>query len=161
MCLIFTLGCFLLFNSSCSQTPSDEYVSKKIGITLPDCEELLYYDDHGGFHGDGRTNIILSFTEENGRKLEDMLAEDQRWSPMPLNSSVELILYGDEENHIGGCLGSFEIPHFKHGYWFFYDKQTGLHWVDYSEFRSRASHNFYVCLYDSDERILYYFGLDT
>lgn len=48
-------------------------------------EEVKYFDDHGGFHGDGMTLITLDFSDN---PLEEKILKDGRWKELPVDETV-------------------------------------------------------------------------
>ena len=71
---IAALFVFILFplaeacsDNSSSRVSGGEYVSKRVGIPIPDCDVLYSENSHGGWLGDGETEIILQFTSETAQ----------------------------------------------------------------------------------------------
>ena len=131
-------------------------------------EEL--YDDHGGFLGDGERFIKISFKDESCIKS---IKENNDWNAFPLTDDLIKALYGkdyslgDTEISEGPLIISekIDIPEIKNGYYYFKDMYEGesLQPEKTAEniFNGAYSYNIVIVLYDTDNKILYYYRLDT
>lgn len=154
---------FILAFTGCAKKTPQQIVLKKTGLSkLPSSEVTFYYESHGWF-GDGATGIILTFTEEGGEKLSNILSEDIRWTPLPMNDIIYAILYG-------GPYGEFdsvdfnsviEVPQIDEGYYFFYDEQTEKYRPRADYITNSWSMNFRIAVFDSQNYKMYYYELDT
>lgn len=139
-----------------------EYVGKRVEISIPECEELYNLDSHGGFHGDGETEIILQFTSENAPILTQNIKANEHWYELPMDWFIEVIFYGREyEGGLYATPFNCEVPEIHEGYWFVYNKQTKEYSLDYETYRETSSSNYYISVYDSEEMKLYFYNLDT
>lgn len=41
-------------------------ISRQLGVHIAYTQELSHYDDHGGFHGDGASRIVLKVSADPG-----------------------------------------------------------------------------------------------
>ena len=135
-------------------------------IQLPSHETFVYMDDHGGFHGDGETVMILSFSPKADAKLRRRMEESAVWKKLPMTTNLRRCIYGSEELAITylSCVRQIKIPEVTNGYWFFLDRQISEE--DPARYRdeavlSRPSINCIAAVYDMDNRILYYWKFDT
>ena len=166
---IAALFVFILFplaeacpDNSSSRVSGGEYVSKRVGIPIPDCEILYSENSHGGWLGDGETEIILQFTSETAQTLTENIEANEHWRELPMDRFVELIFYGGEyEDRLFAAPFDGEAPEIHEGYWFVYNKQTEEYSLDYETYREAYSHNYYISVYDSAEMKLYFYGSDS
>lgn len=138
-------------------------LSEELGVDVTAGRLLYQADDHGGFHGDGTTYIILQFQEEDF--VQELKAA--QWQRLPLEETAEILLYGHTEDNTtqGPYLQlpeEMDLPEIRNGFWFFRDDhpdaQAGQPLRTVLE---RSSVNFTAALYDADAHILYYVAQDT
>ena len=128
-----------------------------IELKLDNCKIRMDEDTHGGFLGDGEYFAKIECDTENESIKES-------WKELPLGAEIQkimtLIQCGDK-----GCLTAFErynIPNIKNGYYYFVDRHSeAVDKHNEEELNNRASYNFSVCIYDSDNKLYYYYELDT
>lgn len=77
------------------------YVSEVIDVNVLDGKVLVYYDDHGGFHGDGETFIKIKMP--NDRCL-DVMKTNPKWLPLPFSSNIYRVVYGIESKDFSGLV---------------------------------------------------------
>ncbi len=137
----------------------------ELGLDLRQGQLVEYEDSHGGFHGDGETFAVVTFSEEGAWELETCLGyELPGWEKLPLTGDAHQVLYGGNSWRplIHDDSGEPLVPELSNGWFFFLDRQ-----VDYEEdyvkesIFSRSSFNFTLAVYDADSNTLYYFRLDT
>lgn len=135
-------------------------ISKELGIELPAAAQIISGgDNHGGFHGDGRTWYEI----DTAGAAFDPLPEG--WNPLPLSEDARTAFYGSivtadgtETTVLSSIPEGAALPEVANGCWFFLDRQGG----GGSVFDvSRSSVNFTAALYDADTGRLYYLSLDT
>ncbi len=156
--------------TACGNTDPDpqEIVSEGLGISVSDSEVISYWDDHGGFHGDGTTFITLQFSGDD--VLEEIL-ESGEWSAFPLDETVEILVYGkeyewDEESLQYGPYVTDDnfnpiFPEVENGYYRLIDRYTSSQGEEDTDILNRDSYNFTLGIYDTDTDILYYCKFDT
>lgn len=120
---------------------------------------IEYYDDHGGFHGDGSTWIVFAFSPEEQSKFIQAIRRRTDWHQLPLAQQLQKlgrILQPD---------GDTKLPtRLSHGYYYFHDFQPEWY-PDYEDTRrpvhDRSSYNFVVAIFDVENHMLYIYNLDT
>ena len=133
-------------------------ISKNIGITSSNCKIESDKDTHGGFLGDGEyfAKLTCNEVEENGIKIN--------WRELPLSEELEKAMELKQCGS-GSCKSAFErynIPTNINGYYYFFDRHNdSTDKRSDRELNERSSYNFSVGIYDSDNRVLYYYELDT
>ena len=124
-----------------------------------------FWDDHGGFHGDGTAYWEIAFSPEEAAALEKSLQGAQGWQPLPVDGDAQALLYGAERQghysgpYLTGQDGEALLPPVEEGYWFFYNKQTDSYTA--AGALTQPSLNFIAAVYDSRTRTLYCGELDT
>ena len=149
----------------CGKKDIQSNISESLEIDVSKGTVLTNSDSHGGFHGDGMLFQQISFEDS---KLSDEIKDNDSWKPMPLSQNMEALVYGIEEgtSSIGPYLtdesGNTIIPDIQNGYYYFYDRhsETKDPYSD-KDILDRASFNFTLALYDSDNHVLYYVEFDT
>lgn len=132
-------------------------VSRTIGIMIPFSTEVECKDSHGGFHGDGECIIKVYFSDEQGTEFKEIINKDSRWHQLPMPDKLQEIAGARIDKDM-------YIPIIQNGYYFFLDRHSEADdkynpYEMYEEFR--ASSNYTVAVFDTDENILYYYELDT
>lgn len=158
----------LVLLATCGTRSHVEAISDALGIDVTAGETLAYTDSPGGFHGEGTTCAVLHFSDD--RVLEQLQA-DPRWSPLPLDETVQALVYGvswetDRERfHVGPYLTDEEgeplVPEIQNGYYRLIDRHAGQDEPGDPGILGRASLNFTLGLYDSDADRLYFCEMDT
>ena len=72
-----------------------DYVARELELELPTAQTTDTYDDHGGFHGDGLLHTELTFSPEDGARVEEAVSHHPsgRWNPFPMDDKMESFLY--------------------------------------------------------------------
>lgn len=133
-----------------------------------------FYDDHGGWLGDGETYIEI---HDDTHQIAAEIAQRDDWSPMPVSRDVRILVYGiiergeDIVTHYGPTLTNRNrkpwIPEIEHGFWILVDRQSETEQSERrdpdrpSGIHNRYSYNLTVGIYDTDHSILYVLALDT
>ena len=132
-------------------------ISKNIGINSSNCKIEDDKNTHGGFLGDGEylAKLTCNEQEENAIKIN--------WKELPLSS--ELLKAMEIPQCSGnGCKDAFErfnLPR-ENGYYYFFDRHSeSKDTRSDSELNNRSSYNFSLGIYDSNNKVLYYYELDT
>ena len=143
----------LLLITGCSFNDRKELISSRLEMDLSNCTIASEKDTHGGFLGDGDyfAKIICTDKEDSEIKSE--------WNELPLTDELR-----DVMNLVQcdgkGCKDAYEkynIPDIENGYYLFVDR----HEEKDKKFDERASYNFSLGIYDGDNKIIYYYELDT
>ena len=146
--------------TACSSSSTQDTVSAELGIDVSAGKEVSNTDTHSGFHGDGISCIVLSFSNE---KVLDEIKENSKWKPFPMDETVQSLVYGveGETSSIGPFItdgnGNSIVPEIEHGFYLLIDRHTDKE----TDILSRASFNLTVGLYDADSNTLYCCKLDT
>ena len=138
---------FLLLFSGCGclgafdeEAKMKNKVENNLGVSVEGAAVVEYWDNHGGFHGDGEAFVKLSCEEDFEKGL------DLKWRSLPLEGEAYRYFY-----EWGGLFehpetGERVIPEIENGYWYF--ESTGaMNWI--------------FALYDCDENILYFYEYDS
>ena len=150
--IIFLLILVFLF-SGCFSTEI-KYISKRLNINLDSCKIIESKDTHGGFLGDGKYFAKVSCTN----------VDINNWKKLPLSEELQKIV--DMKWCDGkGCHDIYEkynIPKIMNGYYYFYDRNSeSTNPKDDTDLNNRNSYNFTVAIYDSDNKIIYFYEVDT
>ena len=156
--LIILVICAIVLNIGCTLNNKKEYISNVIETNLDNCKILNDNDSHAGFLGDGDyfAKIICSEKEINQIK--------SKWKKLPLQDEIQGVMNIKQCNN-DGCKDVYEkynIPNIKNGYYYFYDRhKDAMNGRNSEELNMRSSYNFSIGIYDNDNKILYYYELDT
>ena len=149
----------LLLLSACGAASPQETLSRELDLDLSAGEVLSSYDTHSG-NGDGTSCTVLDFA---GHSLAGQLEDASDWTPLPLDSTVQALVYGisEDTSSIGPFLtdadGAPLVPEIQNGSYRLLDRQ-----MDATEpLLERFSFNFTLALYDTDADRLYVCKLDT
>ena len=140
--------CFLF--AGCKIKPQNVFY-KNTGVKLPTYE----YDtvvDTTGFFGDGALIYTFKFNDENAQELLSALESAEHWSRLPMNETVDYMLYEFSDSG---------LPRVQTGYYFFYDEQRKSYSPVEDYIESSYSFDYIVALFDSKERVMYYFEMHT
>lgn len=158
LCLGLILA--LLILAGCGSKSSQKIVTEALGIDASGGKEVIHTDDHGGFHGDGISYIVLE--DEEGAILEAIL-RDNRWKITPLDVVSEVLAYGKTMPDGSQWEPVFMedrqplIPKIEKGYYLLIDR----HHNKTEDILSRYSYNLTFSIYDLESQKLYFVALDT
>ena len=182
-CSLLLSGCGLLFAGVdlvliglFGESDGEEYALRRyargdLGLDITGGEVTDFWDDHGGFHGDGVAFLELRFEDPS---LEESLSLREDWQPMPVSREVRALVYGLTEDT--GSWGPFIdkgnsrrplVPEIENGYYLLVDRQPEEYKMERAReeeepgIHNRYSFNLTVGLYDADRDILYVLALDT
>jgi len=140
-------------------------ISKTIGVDVSVGEVISKSDSHGGFHGDGYTVIEIQL---NDTSISDQIKDNEDWNTLPLTENLTALVYGvqTESSSVGPMIHSGDgapvIPEVENGYYYFLDRHSqSTNPEDDSGVLDRASYNFTIAIFDTDQQTLYYMELDT
>ena len=169
-------GC-VLFLAADSGYPLDivirQYAQGDLGLDIQGGEITDWYDNHGGFHGDGETYLEVHFADDT---FAQRLAGRDDWHALPLDPDVEQFIYryGGTywnstwvEEHGEWIPKPAKVPAVEHGFWCLVDRQPESYRSERVRedepfgINNRYSYNLTIGLYDADHRILYVMALDT
>lgn len=149
---------FLILPVNNGYNNSKKHISKIIEIDIEKCNVEIESDTHGGFFGDGDYFAKINCSDKENHD------DFYNWKPMPLSDSLKKAMgmsqCDDEE-----CLTIFEkysIPEINNGYYYFLDRHSELidkH--DDANLNNRDSMNFSLAIYDADNKIIYFYEMDT
>ena len=132
-----------------------DYVARELELELelPTAQTTDTYDDHGGFHGDGLLHTELTFSPEDGARVEEAVSHHPsgRWNPFPMDDKMESFLYRGGAAELAGWTGP------EHGWWYLLGRQEDR---EGSMFQ-RSSFNYTLAVYDSAAATLSYLEFDT
>lgn len=161
---ICTMAVLTLSLTACSPQEPQDTISKELGIDVSGGNEISSSDDHGGFHGDGTTFIVLSFSDDNVLK---QINKSTQWKSFPLDKTVKAFVYGISEEgwSVGPFLtdreGNTLVPEIEEGYYLLIDRQAEAGEAAGADILHRHSFNFTLGLYDTYSNSLYFCKLDT
>lgn len=162
MLVVLAFGLARLFAGGRGEQAS---LPQELGLDGTLGKTAAFWDDHGGFHGDGTAYWEIAFSPEEAAQLEAALPVKEGWRPLPVDGDAQALLYGAEEQghrsgpYLTGQDGEALLPPVEEGYWFFYNKQTER--CDAAGALGQPSQNFIAAVYDSQSRTLYCGELDT
>ena len=104
-------------------------------------------------HGDGLLHTELTFSPEDGARVEDAVSHHPsgRWYPFPMDDKMESFLYRGGAAELAG----WTVP--ERGWWYLLDRQEDR---EGSMFQ-RSSFNYALAVYDSAAATLSYLEFDT
>lgn len=150
--IIFLLILVFLF-TGCANNEI-KYISKRLNINLDSCKIIESEDSHGGFHGDGQYFAKISCTEID---IND-------WKELPLSEELQKTvgMHWCDDNGCNDIYEKYNIPKIKNGYYYFYDRHSeSTNPKDDTDLNNRNSYNFTEAIYDSDNKIIYFYEADT
>lgn len=136
--------------------------SKILSTDLPRPVATQWYDDHGGFFGDGELYGTLVFNASDGKALEKHLQSQETWHALPPTEDLEILLYGGEKNgmnYVSRLADGWNAPKVTKGYYYFYDRFHNTSMDD--QLLDAYALNVTVGLYDSERETLYVMTFDT
>ena len=141
-CACLTL---LLCLTACGPGTGADLVASALDLNTSQAEAGTHTDSHGGFLGDGLTHIVLDFPDDG--PLEQ-LEQDRQWIPLPMDATTKALL---------SFVDAGELASIPQGYYRLIDRHSDIQ----TPILSRNSYNFTLAVYDSQQRTLHYFELDT
>ncbi len=146
-CVTFTILLIsILLLSSCS--PSSEiYVFKNtFSIDGDDMELTEVYNSYSGAPYEGESLYIVESNSDVTKFFNDF--ED-----LPLSDELQNFFY-DELTPSTSKADEIGLPKIESGKWKFVDRGN-------TTFTENSSYNFSICIYDSENDIIYYYKIDT
>lgn len=148
--------------SACGTRSELDQVSRALGIDACSGSIMESTDSHGGFHGDGTTNIAISYEDDN---ILEQIESSEAWEPFPMDETVKALVYGIESEGGTKRIGPYLtkdateplMPEISDGYYIFIDRHTDKE----TDILERGSYNFTVGVYDTEANILYFGESDT
>lgn len=148
------------------QPKKNKEITNSVGVDASAGSEVLSFDDHGGFHGDGTSCVVLEFND-NEDVMKD-IESDENWRSLPFDENITALVYGvkGEGFEIGPYLtdenGESIVPDIQNGYYCFIDRHSeSENKYDDSQVLNRSSLNFTLAIYDTDTDRLYFIKMDT
>lgn len=137
--------------SACGTEGQDlRYVEKTLDLDLSGGTLERFEDDHGGFHGDGQTTAVVAVDG-----LAEELADTAGWKPLPMtDNAAQAVRLCEAEGET--------VEETAEGFYYLYDRQSqSSDPYDDTQIHSRASWNFTMAVYDSEQGRLYFYKFDT
>ena len=157
--LIIILCVLCLF--ACNRVYKND-VDEEFGFSKEDFTIVKEYDDHGGFLGDGIYYAFLD-CENNQDKINEII---DNYNELPLPENLSLILYGGDKGNTR--YGSYfkprdgeAFPTVEAGYYMVLDRNNGEIREITSDIIYHSSNNFTIAIYDSENKMMYYFEYDS
>ena len=152
--ILQTVGIFLLclgILTGCGRRDEKEMVGRALGMDLSEGRVVRFWDDHGGFHGDGTVFCEML--------LED-LVPGKEWKQLPYPTEIEEFLSATE-NFFSEGDGSV-LPEVTEGFYYFENRAYGAgDHFDPTGVNGQASYNVTLAIYDAGAEVLYYLEVDT
>lgn len=150
--------------AGCGSLGSRTAISKELGIDVSGGRVVSEFDSHGGFHGDGASCTVLSFSD--GEVLEQIKGRGE-WHSLPLDEAVSALVYGvtNGTESIGPYLadgdGKVLVPEIREGYYILIDRRTDIDTATGADILHGGSFNFTLGMYDAETDRLYFCRMDT
>lgn len=164
MMLVSALYCLLLAGlfTLVYGSPEQWKEAAELGLSGLEMSRISEYDDHDSFLGDGTSMKVYGFSY--AEEAADRMEQAEGWHPLPLDDSVNRLVYGDEEHnsYLTDSQNRVLAPEVEKGFWYFEDRQAKNEKEKYStNVFGRYSYNFTAALYDEQTGRLYVLKLDT
>lgn len=161
---LIILGIILLiiaiYNLTIIFTPisAEKHIKNEISVNISSCKIIEDKDTHGGFHGDGEYFVKANCKKNNDKILKQLY----KWKVFPLSEHLKPIVYGNNDEELGGLATKMGIPKINNGLYYFVDRHRGGPVETNGEnLFERTSFNYTIALYDKDRSMFYYYELDT
>ncbi len=144
----------ILLLTGCSFNNKLDYVSKKLDVNLDNCKIESETDTHSGFLGDGDYFSKITCSEDI----------NINWKELPLSEELNRVMNLEQCNDkdCKNVYDRYNIPNIENGYYYFLDRHSeSKDKNNDKDLNNRSSDNFSVGIYDKDNKILYYYELDT
>lgn len=120
---------------------------------------------HGSWLGDGDSLLVMTFTPEQGAKLERSMAQTNGWHRFPTHELINRIFF-HKSSYCRDLSGKNYLPPVENGWYFFRDTFNVQHGEDDEnqwnlDGRAHLPGNFDAGIYDSDTCTLYLFEFDS
>ena len=149
--LILTLG-------GCRFNDRKTNIGKTIELDLNGCVIDKEIDTHEGFFNEGDYFVKIDCSNSNLESLSD------NWEELPLSNELQTIIdtLQCDENICLNVYQKYNIPEIKDGYYYFLGKNSKFFdKYDDSILSDSYFYNFILAIYDIDNKIIYYYELDT
>ena len=159
--IIIVAMCFLC--CGCSSYNPVSFIKRKTGVDVKGCRRMVDYNDHDGFHGDGE-HFIAYDCSAYAESIEEQV---DSWKDLPLTENIHIALYGAGW-YVGEgsstVAGRYDLPEEMNGKYMFIDRHykatdpsddSGLFDDD------RYSFDYTVAIFDTDNKMFYYYDFDT
>lgn len=134
------------------------WIANRINMYIPILAKVDYYDNHGGFFGDGNAIAKVYFSDKNASIFLEKIKNNNHWYELPLDSNIQ-----DSMDSSAEYL-EIEKVHVNKGYWYFYDRHheaIDRYNINDAFSYDRHSSNYTVAIFDTDNNILYFYEHDT
>lgn len=167
--MIAVLVLSLCLLSGCQGTSVPDQIKEEVGIDVSGGTELSTQDTHGGFHGDGISCYVYTFSDDS---CLQQVSQADGWNAFPLDDTAQALLYGVTEETDSGIfsmgpfftgeeIGSTLVPPIENGYYCLIDRHSDAGTPDDPGLLERGSFNCTLAVYDADTSTFYFCELDT
>ena len=132
------------------------HINKILGINIDNCKIENEKNTHGGFLGDGDYFAKLVCRNINDNEIKT------KWKLLPVVKELQDVLEMKQCDS-NSCIDVYEkykIPKLDNGYYYFLNRK-GNTTSNNEETFDNSSYNFSVAIYDSDNKIIYFYEIDT
>lgn len=156
--LITLLSLFVVYLIYAFTLEERVWMSIKIENYIPIFAKIDKKDTHGGMPNEGELLERIYFSEKQANNFVKKLKENNNWRELPITERLhnKVCKYAIDED--------MNIPEVSNGYWFVLDRHSEAK-DKYNEDdifnEGRHANNFTVAVFDTDEKILYIYELDT
>lgn len=156
--LITLLSLFVIYLIYAFTLEERVWMSIEIENYIPIFAKMDKKDTHGGMLNEGELLEKIYFSEKQANNFVNRLKENTNWRELPITERLynKVCKYAMDED--------MNIPEVSNGYWFISDRHSRAKDKYSSEElfnEDRHSYNFTVAVFDTDEKILYIYELDT
>ena len=137
---------------------SSSKLIKSIEIDNSSCQIVREIESHGGFLGDGEYFARITCSKISVSDLSS------NWKELPITDSISEILemIKCDNSRCTDTFTRYEIPNDINGYYYFYDRHDlATDRYDSTDINTRSSYNFNLAVLDIDNKVIYYYELDT
>lgn len=158
------IGIFILFViiliTTLISSPKDKGIKlfeSTFDIKLPNgVNSEQIFNNYSGPPYEGYELYKYIFSEGDARSFSLKIEELTSWSLLPLSEELELLMYGGIKNgmsYVYNIANKVGLPKVKNGFWLLKNDHQGL--------LKEYSFDFTLAIYDSDNKLLYLFKVDT
>ena len=133
-------------------------IGKALELDIESCIIEDQKDTHGGFLGDGEYFSKIICKEKQNDEIKS------KWKSLPLSEEIQKVMNLISYDGKGGknVYERYDIPNLENGYYCFVDRHSDSTDKKSDEnLNKRSSYNFSLGIYDSENKVLYYYELDT
>ena len=155
--ITFITGIILVI-CGCSHANKIENISKIIEVDITNCQTENVFDSHAGLSGNGEYYAKIICDDQVNEKIKD------KWLEFPLPEKIKKIM-ATKQCRDDGCKSLYEkflIPDIEKGYYYFLDRHNDAkNKNNAGTVSTRGSHKYSLGIYDTSNKTIYYYELDT